>query len=74
MSALKTKKLIQMHNNFDSHLKGILKLRKTYFEHFTVFVEPLGMDNILPKKEPFSVPQFGQGPWIFNVSVSLHFY
>lgn len=46
---------------------------KTYFEHLTVFVVPLlGMVSIVPKKELFSVPQFGQGPCIYKVSIRLH--
>lgn len=35
----------------------------TYFEHFTLLVAPpLDMDNIVPKNEVFSMPQFGHGP------------
>lgn len=35
----------------------------TYFVHLTVFVvPPLEIDNIVPKNEVFSVPQFGQRP------------
>lgn len=36
----------------------------TYSEHFTLLLEPpLEIDSIVPKKEVFSVPQFGQGPF-----------
>ena len=35
----------------------------THFEHLTVLVvPPLDIDNMVPKKEVFSVPQLGQGP------------
>jgi len=35
----------------------------THFEHFNLFVvPPLEIERIVPKKETFSVPQFGQGP------------
>lgn len=40
---------------------------QTYFEHFTLLVEPpLETDNMVPKNEVFSVPQFGQGPWNYS--------
>lgn len=44
-------------------LKPDLKL-KSYLEHLTALVlPPLEIDRIVPKKEVFSVPQFGQGPY-----------
>lgn len=37
--------------------------QNTYLEHLSVFIlPPLGIDSIVPKKETFSVPQFGQTP------------
>lgn len=47
---------IMEFNNYSEQLQ-------TYFEHLTVLVEPpLDIESIVPKKETFSVPQFGQGP------------
>lgn len=44
----------------------------TYFSHLTLLVEvPLEIDSIVPKKEVFSVPQLGHGPFKkFHVSIS----
>lgn len=47
----------------DKNLDNIIYDKGTYFAHFTLFVvPPLETDSIVPKKERFSVPQFGHGP------------
>jgi len=44
----------------------------TQFEHFTeFFTPPLGTDNIVPKKERFSFPQFGHGPFKIRKSFTI---
>jgi len=35
----------------------------TYFSHLTLLLVSLETDSIVPKKEVFSVPQLGQGPF-----------
>lgn len=44
------------------------------FEHLRVLeVPPLEIDNMVPKKEPFSVPQLGQGPFKIKKSFTIAF-
>lgn len=44
------------------------------FEHLRLFVlPPLETDNMVPKKETFSVPQFGQGPFKIKESLTTAF-
>ena len=42
------------------------------FAHFTLFLAPpLGTDSIVPKKERFSLPQFGHGPFKIKKSFTM---
>lgn len=44
------------------------------FEQLIVLVvPPLEIDSIVPKKETFSVPQFGQGPFKIKESLTISF-
>lgn len=44
------------------------------FEHLSVLVvPPLEMDSMVPKKETFSVPQFGQRPFRIRESLTTNF-
>lgn len=51
-----------------NHMKPQQLVNQQYFythsEHLTLLVEPpLAIEKIVPKKDVFSVPQFGQGPF-----------
>uniref|UniRef100_A0A0A9DQV4 Uncharacterized protein n=1 Tax=Arundo donax TaxID=35708 RepID=A0A0A9DQV4_ARUDO len=56
-----------INRDFESYTNSVLQ-----FAHFTLFVvPPLETDSIVPKKERFSVPQFGHGPFRIKKSLTM---